>query len=260
MNAQQAFDDNAKAWDAYTQSPPGRLRDELNYRYLTAHLPEGVALRILDIGSGTGNLGIRLAQLGHYVTLVDFSPEMLAIARDNAQSTGLDKHIKTIALPAERLSELDERPFDVVICHTLLEYVEQPESVLKDAVSHLRHGSLLSVVVVNAYAEPLVAALGKQDIGVALSVLQGAQPTKADLFGLPRRTFQPDFIRDILLSDSGLYIVSQYGVRVIADYASDESWKNDAAHFSQMVELEQALSTRYPYCDIGRYTQIIAVK
>jgi putative AdoMet-dependent methyltransferase len=43
-------------------------------------------MSVLDIGTGTGNLALRFAALGCTVTGVDFSPEMLVIARRKVES------------------------------------------------------------------------------------------------------------------------------------------------------------------------------
>ena len=47
--------------------------------------PEG----ILDIGCGTGNVTIPLAEMGYNLTGLDMSPEMLAVAEEKARSKGL---------------------------------------------------------------------------------------------------------------------------------------------------------------------------
>ncbi len=45
---------------------------------------------ILDLGSGTGKMTLELARRGYDMTGVDYSPEMLGIARDAAEKEGLD--------------------------------------------------------------------------------------------------------------------------------------------------------------------------
>ena len=64
-------------------------------------------LRILDLGCGTGNHAILLAQRGHAVTGVDTSEAMLAQAREKAASAGVSKQtsfrygdVRTVQLAA----------------------------------------------------------------------------------------------------------------------------------------------------------------
>ena len=48
---------------------------------------------ILDLGSGTGKMTVELAKRGHEMIGVDYSPEMLDIARDNAEAAGVSDKI-----------------------------------------------------------------------------------------------------------------------------------------------------------------------
>ena len=89
--AQAAFDAQAQQWDVYSRAPLGRLRCDLTLHYLGRHLDGGAAsLTILDAGAGTGNYALPLAQQGHHVCVLDFSAEMLDVARRNAQALGPD--------------------------------------------------------------------------------------------------------------------------------------------------------------------------
>ena len=48
---------------------------------------------VLDLGCGTGKMTLELARRGYDMTAVDYSPEMLNIARDEAEKLSLDKNI-----------------------------------------------------------------------------------------------------------------------------------------------------------------------
>ncbi len=45
---------------------------------------------VLDLGCGTGSMTLALAELGYDMTGVDYSPEMLDIARERAEKAGFD--------------------------------------------------------------------------------------------------------------------------------------------------------------------------
>ncbi len=60
-------------------SPPGE--DTAFYRRLAAELGAGRPLDVLDLGCGTGQLALALAEDGHRVTGHDPAPAMLAVAR-----------------------------------------------------------------------------------------------------------------------------------------------------------------------------------
>ena len=45
---------------------------------------------LLDLGCGTGKMTLELARRGYDMTGVDYSPEMLGVAREDAEREGLD--------------------------------------------------------------------------------------------------------------------------------------------------------------------------
>src|SRR4051794_30546070 len=57
---------------------------------LLGRLTGPTPLDVLDLGCGTGFLALLLAHLGHRVTGIDLSPEMIAIATDKARALGLE--------------------------------------------------------------------------------------------------------------------------------------------------------------------------
>lgn len=94
---------------------------------LLAWLPPN-PVRVLDIGCGTGSLSVLAAEAGHTVTGVDFSPAMIALAREKASVQGLsiDFHVadaKNLVFPGQA--------FDVILCRHLLWALSDPAAVLQ---------------------------------------------------------------------------------------------------------------------------------
>jgi SAM-dependent methyltransferase len=71
--------------------------------------------RILELGCGTGEDAVRLAQSGHDVVATDASPAMLAVARAKAHRAGCLERIDFRCLPMEDAGQaLHDRQFDGV--------------------------------------------------------------------------------------------------------------------------------------------------
>src|SRR5688572_11050184 len=88
--SRQVWDAEAAAFD---EAADHGLRDpdvrEAWTQLIKGVLPAGKAT-ILDIGCGTGSLSVVLAQLGHAVTGIDLSPNMIAVARAKADAAKCD--------------------------------------------------------------------------------------------------------------------------------------------------------------------------
>ena len=56
---------------------------------IRAHLPEKEHLKVLDLGTGAGFFAFLLHDLGAQVTAIDYSEDMLANARKNAEKPGI---------------------------------------------------------------------------------------------------------------------------------------------------------------------------
>ena len=120
------------AWfDEHYRAVRGRVRLELVLDRLSRALPPPPA-RILDVGGGTGAFAIPLARLGHRVTVLDQSTEWLDRARSSATAAEVEVHLVNLSLDA--LADADLGPFDAILCHAVLMYVEAP----KEAVASLR--------------------------------------------------------------------------------------------------------------------------
>ena len=135
------FRENAGQWD--------RLRtlhvdDAEVEAALLSLLPHGPEKSIIDIGTGTGRI---LELLGRGVARavgVDFSREMLALARSRLDVA----HLPACQVRQGDMYQLpvDDCEFDIATLHLVLHYADDPGAVISEAARVLSPGGVLAIV------------------------------------------------------------------------------------------------------------------
>jgi S-adenosylmethionine-dependent methyltransferase len=243
---------------AYLRTTEGRLRVDLAWKNLRGFLPvTAEGQRALDVGGGTGPLALRLAGLGFQVELLDSSAPMLAAARKEAQAKALSGRISFRQADVNCLSDLfDPSSFDLLVCHNLLEYMDDPLAVLRALVQLLNKGanSIVSLLVRNRYGEVLKAAIKCRDLELARAALC-AETILDSLYGQPVRVF--DAVQVCRMAEqAGLELLAVRGVRIVADYLECETLTED--EYGRLLDLELLLGAQPQLATAARYTQIIA--
>src|SRR5713226_7194373 len=259
MAVNQRFQNGAQDYVAYLETPEGRLRTDLAFANLEDFLPRSQAeksLCALDVGCGTGATAIRLARLGMHVTLLDSSPAMLDIAKGTAQEAGVTDKVVLQHGGAIQLANLFRtRSFDVILCHNVLEFCDDPGAVLRAAARALRDSSaILSVLVRNQAGEVFKAAIQAGDLAVAENNIT-AEWGQESLYGGRVRLFTSDSLR-AMLTEASLAAIAERGVRVLADYLPPQVSRS--ADYERIFELERKLGSRPEYGAVARYTQCFA--
>ena len=256
--SENRFQSDAGKYSAYLDSPEGRLRLDLAFGNLQEFLParQGQGPRcVLDLGCGTGATGIRLARLGWSVALLDSSEAMLDIAQRAAREAGVTDRLKTRIGDAANISSLFKaRSFDVILCHNVLEYVDDPDAVLAGAAGLLRDSSsVLSVLVRNQAGEVLKAAIQSGDLAAAERAL-GSEWGEESLYGGKVRLFTLDKLRDLMKAAS-VTVVAERGIRVVADYLPAKVSRKD--EYDRIFDLEGKLGRRPEFASASRYLQFL---
>jgi len=254
----ERFQSDANKYAVYLETPEGRLRSDLAFANLQDFLPPQTkpSWCALDLGCGTGATAVRLARLGIHVTLLDSSPAMLDIAQRAAREAGISEKIVLKHGDATQLASLfPVRSFDVILCHNLLEYLDEPVAVLRGAARALRDSSaILSVLVRNRAGEVFKAAIQTGDLALAENNLT-AEWGQESLYGGRVRLFTSDSLQAMLTAAS-LGVIAERGVRVLADYLPPRISRS--ADYERILELERKLSSRPEYAAVARYTQCFA--
>ncbi len=249
---------DAERYTAYLRTIEGRLRIDLGWANLREFLPGSGARQLaLDAGGGSGVFALRLAGMGFNVDLLDNSQPMLAVAKQEAEASALSGDISFHQTDVRCVFDLFEpSSFDLVVCHNLLEYLGDPFAVLRKLVKLLRTDakSILSLLVRNRFGEVLKAAVKTRDLERAKTALS-AETILDSLYGQSVRVFDPVEVREIA-ERAGLQVLSQRGVRVIADYLDCEALTQDA--YRRLLDFELLLGAQPQLAAAARYTQVIA--
>jgi 2-polyprenyl-6-hydroxyphenyl methylase/3-demethylubiquinone-9 3-methyltransferase len=102
---------------------------------------------ILDYGCGSGDITFPMLQSGHSVTGVDIAQEMIRKATERAKQFGFTGNASYHHLDEAVLSRIASGTFDVVVCSSVLEYVQDDRSLLKMFHSILRDDGYLLISV-----------------------------------------------------------------------------------------------------------------
>jgi hypothetical protein len=143
----------------------------------------------------------------------------------------------------------------VILCHNILEYVDDPCAVLRNAARGLRDASsVISVVVRNQAGDVLKAAIRDGDLAATEYSLT-AEWGHESLYGGRVRLFTAESLETMLL-ESSLAVTAERGVRVILDYLPPKVSRDE--EYDQIFELERKLGMRPEFAAVARYTHVLA--
>ncbi|MGQ0846080.1 MAG: methyltransferase [Sporichthyaceae bacterium] len=213
-------------------------------------------LDILDVGGGTGAFAVPLAGLGHRVTVLDPSPDALATLERRAAEAGVGGRIKAVPEDAANLLEVVGRDGqDVVLCHRVLEHVEDPAQVLAGAAAALRSGGLASVLVSNRNAAVLARAVAGH-IDQARHALTDPAGRWGAQDPLPRR-FGPEEAA-ALVAAAGLTAFATHGVRVCSELVPGGLVESEPGAVEALLALEAALSNLPAFQSVATQLHLLA--
>ncbi|MFJ8016642.1 methyltransferase [Streptomyces sp. NPDC096339] len=195
-------------------------------------------LDVLDTGGGTGKFAVPVALLGHRVTVVDPSPNALFGLERRVSEAGLSDLVRGVQGDAQGLLEVVEQgAYDVVLCHGVLEYVDDPAEGVANAVAALRPGGTLSLLAAGLGGAVLARALAGH-----FTEARTALTDPAGRWGsgdpVPRR-FTAEQLSE-LVGGAGLEVGAVHGVRIFADLVPGVLVDTEPGAVEALLRLEEA--------------------
>jgi SAM-dependent methyltransferase len=219
----------------------------------------GSPLRVLDVGGGSGNSAVHLARMGHDVTVVDPSADALATLNRRADNAGVGARVHGVQGDGDQLHEVvpageDGGSYDLALCHSVLEVVDDPATTMRELARALRPGGTASVATVNRAGAVLARAVSGHPVE-ALALLEDRDPAPRRASRPARRRFTPaDLLA--LVEVAGLQPDSWRGVSVVADLLDVTSGADPEA----VRRLELALAGSSPYRDVAAGLHLLATR
>lgn len=227
----------------------GRLRHQMLLQYLSDYIQLNTPLNVLDAGGGTGMMSLEFAKAGHNIVLCDGSSEVLKIAQQRLASFANAK-----TLQADILSLCDNKDFDLILCHAVLEWVQEPTAVIDKLFSQLRVGGCMSLSFFNRDA-----ALFNNAIWGNFDYINAGLKTRNQVKLNPHNAQRPADIIEYLQVKYPTYTIEHMaGIRCFHDYLHDRS--KQVTEYDQLLEMEMKYAKQVPYMWLGKYFHMLIRK
>ncbi len=227
------------------------VRTAVVWEACRARLGTAQGQNVLDIGGGTGGFAVRLAALGHRVTVVDPSPDALAALGRRAAEQGVADRVVALQGDLAGLSEIvPAESADLVLCHDVLGLVEAPGDALRTIAESLRAGGALSLLVGQRHAAVLARAMAGHFVQ-ARTALDGEGPGE-------KRFTSEEIVT--LVGEAGLDVAEVQGVRVFADLVPSTLLDLEPGAVAGLLDLERAVATRPEYRTLAAQLHLIATR
>ena len=223
---------NVQAYLENLQQPWGQIY----YDILFEQLKDIKGKRVLDFGSGFGLVANHLAK-ENQVLAVEPNQEMVALRTQ-------DYSYQQLVGSLDQLASLEDASFDVILCHNVLEYVEDRKLVLEEFTRLLKLGGMLSIVKHNEVGRVLQTVVFENDTRKALALLAG-QDLETHSMGLAQA-----YDLDAAVEDLALEVKDYQGIRVFYGL-QDNRFKGQEGWRESMLQMELAVCQEPPYRDMA---------
>lgn len=237
----QGFDDRALHLQKNIYgSDKGKLRLMILQRDLQTYVSDKPVMTVLDAGCGTGLMSEWMAAQGHVVNACDSAAVMVSETQKRLQP------YPSASVQQATVQDLSgDAQYQVVMCHAVLEWVEDQDEFLQKLCDLVSEGGYLSLMFYNAWAREM-AQMVYGNFAYIDKNYQVRQRVKLS----PHRPADPHVVEQ-QLQQRGFRPVVRSGIRVFYDIMRDRSHYQTLSE--DIIRHELRVSQQYPYWQMGRY-------
>ena len=162
--------DSVKEYAELVKAPWGRMFYDLLFMQLD--IPQSTKQNILDFGSGLGVTANHFAAV-HDVTAVEPDEDMI-------NNSFRAHEYRQIHGGIEKVAGFADESFNIILCHNVLEYIEEKEPVIAELLRVLDSGGFLSIVKHNRVGRVFNTAVFNNDPQKALALLDANANDKSN--------------------------------------------------------------------------------
>jgi len=237
-----------EAWAEGLNGVRNVVRQEVVRRQLaevTGNMPG--PLDVLDVGCGQGTQALHLARAGHRVIGLDLSERLLDRFRSTllAEPENVRRRLTLLHEPLETAAAVAPGPHDLVLCHGVLMYFDDPGPVLRELDRVAGPDARLSLLVRNGLAPAMRDGL-RGDWAGALEAFDSLD--YVNRLGVAAHAHTPEQL-DGVLARLGWVREQWYGVRVFTDHLGDSLPPADG--LDRLLDAETEAGHRDPYRQVA---------
>ncbi|MGN0533811.1 MAG: class I SAM-dependent methyltransferase [Eubacterium sp.] len=229
------------------EQPWGKMFYDMIFKQL--NISKDNRLNILDFGAGFCVTANHYAK-HHNVTAIEPSKDMYSLRIK-------ENDYNLIVRGVDALTDIPDNTFDIVICHNVLEYVEDRELVLRELSRVLKPNGKLSIVKHNLYGRVLSYAVLNDEPKSALDLLNNNFDNAKNMFG-KRDTYSNEYLVNLLADKMTLTDI--FGIRTFFGLSANSEIKYSNEWYQSMLELEMKASEIDEYKKVAFFNHLIFCK
>ena len=225
--------------------PWGKMFYDMIFEQL--NIPNDKRIKILDFGAGFCISATHYAK-DHEVIALEPNEEMINLR--------VEGDYKLIHGGLDFLSNFEDNTFDVVICHNVLEYVDNKDEIIKGLIRVVKPEGKLSIIKHNLYGRVIAMAVLGDNPKAALDLL-GEENTENSMFG-NRNVYDNEYLVNCLKDEAKLKDV--FGIRTFFGLSSNNEIKYSDDWYKPMLELEKKTYALDEFKKLSFFNHLIFVK